>query len=110
MTATSVAALMACLVWVAPAEAEWLYVLVEPSGQSTVYNTPPVDLAYPPPGEPTPMLTVGEPNQGTPLTPEEAKKLREAPHLIIYDTLSLEAGGESQPPPGGVGQGAIGGP
>lgn len=65
---------------VAAQAAGWRYLVYE--NGALVYDgpAPPVDLSYPPPGEPTPFIAADSPLRGTLLTPAE-KTAR--PHVVV---------------------------
>ena len=61
----------------------WEYRVIE--NGKTVYaeGIPPVDLTYPPPGQPAPMMTAGDPIQGRPISAQELEADLNAQHVII---------------------------
>ena len=61
----------------------WEYRVIE-NGQ-TVYadGNPPVDLSYPAPGQPTPIITAGDVIQGRPISSEELSANLAKQHVII---------------------------
>lgn len=68
----------------APATAlAWKYVAFQ--GKELIYEgpIPPVDLTYPPPGEPTPRMDAADPLQGRALTPSELARAVSRTHVVI---------------------------
>jgi hypothetical protein len=79
-TITAVSLTMA----LAPATAlAWKYVAFQ--GNELIYDgpIPPVDLTYPPPGEPTPRMDAADPLQGQALTPSELARAISRTHVVI---------------------------
>jgi hypothetical protein len=61
----------------------WKYVAFQ--GEELIYDgsIPPVDLTYPPPGEPTPRMDAADPLQGQALTPSELARSISGIHVVI---------------------------
>ena len=64
------------------AQEVWAYQVVGRDNQPTLVLKPPVDLTFPPPGVPLPIV-MGDAVTGVPMTPREEAARRNAPHLII---------------------------
>jgi hypothetical protein len=64
------------------AQEVWAYQVVGRDNQPRLVLKPPVDLTFPPPGVPLPIV-MGNATTGVALTPREEAARRNAPHLII---------------------------
>ena len=73
--------------WIPTAAAQdvWAYAVVGPDNKPVIMFRPPVDLTYPAPGEPMPIVgPIENPmGSGIRLTPQEAARRQNAPRVII---------------------------
>jgi hypothetical protein len=77
--------------------ASWTYIVYEKGALTYEGHRPPVDLTYPPPGEPTPTMRAGDVLTGTVLTQKEAKADLSKPQLIIIPPSTTVGSKESGP-------------
>ena len=73
--------------WIPTASAQdvWAYAVVGPDNRAVIHFRPPIDLTYPPPGAPTPVMRADESQlaRGIRLTPQEAAQRLSAAKVII---------------------------
>ena len=74
----------ACLTSAAHA---WSYVVVDSAGNEKTYDSPPVDLTYPPAGAPMPVIGANESalDRASPLSAADERHRLSTPPLIIDD-------------------------
>ena len=77
--------LIAACVPPAVAQDVWAYAVVGPDNKPVVKMSPPIDLTYPPPGTPMPVVgAYDDPStRGVRLTPQEAARRQSASKVII---------------------------
>ena len=70
---------------VTAAQDVWAYATIARDSPSTIRFTPPVDLTYPKPGQPIPMLGPNEDaaSRGIRLTPQQAARRLAEPKVVI---------------------------
>ena len=66
----------------------WRYVVFEEGQLSYDGNLPPLDISYPPPGEPTPTVKVGAPQEGEIMTADQIAEQRRRPHVVIVPPVA----------------------
>ena len=68
----------------------WRYVVFEDDTLSYDGPLPPVDISYPPLGEPTPTMPAGALQEGEILAPDQVAEQRLRPHVVIIPPVETQ--------------------